>query len=542
MKRIIPVILILAALGGGYWWFNQPRAAALEPAGLVGSGSIEAEKITIATEIGGRITAVKVDEGDEVTAGQTLITIDPANLLAQQAQLEATLATARANLLAVSAPPRIETIAAAEAGLAQAIAARDGARITWETAQALVANPRELQTRITQAQARVTEAQKNLEMAQVGLKRADIQAEAASRNQSSHAALVANDIAQGQLRAARVGLQMNEVALGGTQQQVALLVQLRDHPLQLISQANAAKAAYDQAEAAVQVAQANLAVARANPTPEDVTIAEAQVAEAEAGLAVVLVQLDKLTLTAPRAALVNHRAVKTGELAAPGSTLLELSDIETVDLMVYIPETQIGHVQVGQPARVFVDAYPGEIFEGRVTFIAAEAEFTPRNVQTQEERVNLVFGVKITLPNAGHRLKPGMPADAELLPGSAPAAQAESPSPTLERPITATPTLAPTPTSAPTSTPTPAGSTAPPTRTASPAATVITLGQAEIIAWTLKVRRGPGMDYPAFAHLTQGQSVTIVAVDPGNGWLEIELPDTGETGWITNNGDYILIK
>ena len=539
MKRIIPIIVLLAVLAAGYWWFTQPRVEALGLTGLVGSGSIEAEKITVTTEIGGRIVAVNVDEGDEVEAGQVLVTIDPANLLAQQTQLEAALATARANLLAVSAPPRVETIAAAEAQLAQAKAARDGAKTTWETAQALVYTPRELQARISQAQARVTEAQKSLEVAQVAQKRAEIQAEAASRNQSSHAALVKNDVAQQQLRAAQVGVQMNEVALAGAGQQVDLLVQLRDHPLQLISQANAAGAAYQQAEAAVQVAEANLLAANAGPTGEDIAIAGAQVVEAEAGLAAVQVQLDKLTLTAPRAGLIRHKAVNPGELAAPGAALLELSDIETVDLTVYIPETQIGQVKVGQPARVLVDAYPGDVFEGRVTFIAAEAEFTPRNVQTQEERVNLVFGVKITLDNPGFRLKPGMPADAEILPAGP---QGVSASPTAQPGITATPTAEPAPTQTPTLPPTPAGIEVTATGAPTPTPEVTTAGQAEVIVWGLKVRTGPGIDYPTLDYLAEGQVVTIVAVDPDNGWLQIELPGGGQTGWITNNPAYVTVK
>ncbi|MBI1878050.1 MAG: biotin/lipoyl-binding protein, partial [Chloroflexi bacterium] len=243
MKRIIPIIILIAIGGGAYWWFNQPKIDASASTALVGSGTIEAETIAITTEIGGRIIAVKAAEGDEVSAGQVLVEIDQSSLLAQQAQLEAALETSQANLAAASAPPWPEDIAAAKARLTQAEVARAGAEVTWQAAQA-------------QAQARVTEAHSNLEQAQVNLKRLEIQAEAASRNQSSHAALVQNDVAQYQLKAAQVGLQMAEVGLTGTEQQVELLQHLRDQPLQLMSQADTAKAAYQQAEAAVLVAQA----------------------------------------------------------------------------------------------------------------------------------------------------------------------------------------------------------------------------------------------------------------------------------------------
>ncbi len=144
-------------------------------------------------------------------------------------------------------------------------------------------------------------------------------------------------------------------------------------------------------------------------------IAQARVQGAEAALARVEVQLEKLTLSTSRDGIVTSRPVHAGELAIPGVTLLELGDLDQVTLTVFIPETQIGRVRVGQTAGVEVDAYPGQTFEGRVAFIAPEAEFTPKNVQTEEERVNLVFAVEIRLDNPSHRLKPGMPADAVIV-------------------------------------------------------------------------------------------------------------------------------
>jgi HlyD family secretion protein len=163
------------------------------------------------------------------------------------------------------------------------------------------------------------------------------------------------------------------------------------------------------------VAEAKLASVKAGPMPEEVAIAQAQVQQAKAALTRVEVQLDKLKLSAPRDGIITDRPANPGELATPGATLMNLGDLDQVTLTVFIPETQIGRVHVGQVSRVSVDAYPGETFEGSVTFIAPEAEFTPKNVQTEEERVNLVFAVKISLENPDHRLKPGMPADAEIV-------------------------------------------------------------------------------------------------------------------------------
>ena len=98
----------------------------------------------------------------------------------------------------------------------------------------------------------------------------------------------------------------------------------------------------------------------------------------------------------------------------PGAPLLTIADLGAVSLTIYVPEDQLGKVQLGQPVSVTVDAYPDRVFKGKVTFVSGQAEFTPKNVQTKEERVSMVFAVKVALPNPDHALKPGMPADAVL--------------------------------------------------------------------------------------------------------------------------------
>lgn len=531
---IILVIIGLVVIGGGYWWFNQPTAAAREPATgsdmLVGSGTIEAETVAITAELGGRVVDLRANEGDQVKAGQTLVELDKADLLAQQMQLEVALVKAQANLELVSAPPRPEDVAAAEAQLTQAETARDGAKVTWLRFRELVANPLELEAKINQAKAQVTQAEYSLEQARVNLKRLEIGAEATGRSQATilggNEGLVQHQATQYQVQAAQTGVEMAKTALAGAQKQVQHLVQIRNNPLPIIVQANAAEAAYRQAEAGVLAAQANLEAVKAGPMAEDVNVAQAQAHEAEKAAAAVKAQLAKQTLSAPRAGLISKKLVEEGELASPGTTLLELSDIETVDLTVYIPETQIGRVKIGQPARVIPDAYPDQFFEGFVSFIAHEAEFTPRNVQTQEERANLVFAVKITLNNADHRLRPGMPADAEILLTSAGRAAA-APSPVAE--VEAEPTPTPTPISA--------APTVKPTLTP----TIPATSQVKVVAWALNVRSGPGVDQPVIATLAQGDIAPILHTDPATGWLLVQLPNGQASGWITGGSSYVAV-
>ena len=112
--------------------------------------------------------------------------------------------------------------------------------------------------------------------------------------------------------------------------------------------------------------------------------------------------------------LVTQRLASEGELALPGVPVLKIASLDSLTLTVYVPETELGRLRVGQRATIRVDSFTDESFEGQVTHIASEAQFTPKNVQTKEERVNTVFGVEIEIPNPAHRLKPGMPADAAI--------------------------------------------------------------------------------------------------------------------------------
>jgi len=165
----------------------------------------------------------------------------------------------------------------------------------------------------------------------------------------------------------------------------------------------------------VALAQAQVEGLQMGATPEQIAAMEAQVAMARAALQTLEVQATKFTLRAPIAGLVLEQPVHVGEVALPGAPQMTLGNLDKLTLTVYVPEDQLGQVQLGQAVSVTVDAYPERVFPGTVTFIASKAEFTPKNVQTREERVNMVFAVKVSLPNPDHALKPGMPADAVLV-------------------------------------------------------------------------------------------------------------------------------
>ena len=123
-------------------------------------------------------------------------------------------------------------------------------------------------------------------------------------------------------------------------------------------------------------------------------------------------QLSKTVVTAPVSGVVLSKPANAGETSLAGQTIVEIGSLDEVILSVYIPEDQYGSVHLGQQANIKVDSFPGRTFAGKVTNIADEAEFTPRNVQTTESRSATVYEIEISLSNQGHELKPGMPADA----------------------------------------------------------------------------------------------------------------------------------
>jgi HlyD family secretion protein len=117
---------------------------------------------------------------------------------------------------------------------------------------------------------------------------------------------------------------------------------------------------------------------------------------------------------APAQGMVTERLVEEGELAAPGTGLYVVTDLDTVKLTIYIPETELGNVRLAQKARISIDSRAGVVFPGTITYISPVAEFTPRDIQTKDERVKLVYAVRVEIPNPDGVFKPGMPADASL--------------------------------------------------------------------------------------------------------------------------------
>lgn len=176
----------------------------------------------------------------------------------------------------------------------------------------------------------------------------------------------------------------------------------------------AARAARDSSAATLREAEQRLKLLRSGPRPDAVREKSARVEAAEAALDQAKTRLSQSVLTAGHPGVVLAKHAEPGEMLAAGAPIVTVGKMDEVWLRAYIPENELGRVKLGQTAEVTIDGRRDKVFTGRVSFLSSQAEFTPKNVQTEKERVKLVYRIKITLANPQMELKPGMPADAAI--------------------------------------------------------------------------------------------------------------------------------
>jgi len=386
-KRILLIFLAVAAAGAGVYAIHENGRGPDDR--IVVSGNIELTEINIGFKTAGRLIERDVDEGDSVKKGEIVARLDRDQLAAQRTREGAGLNSAEAQLaealttldyqkatLASDVDARRADLAAAEAKLAEL---QNGSR------------PQEKQdakAAVDSAQSEAVRSKADWDRAQTLYKNDDIsraQYDQYRRNWESATATL------------KSATERESLVLAGPR--------IEDIDGQ-IAQVAHARAALKTAEAsALQVKQRE----------EDLAARRADIAHSRASLALIDWQLSDTVAASPVDGVVLVKSADVGEILAPGTTVVTIGDIDHPWLRGYINETDLGKVRIGSQARVTTDSYPGKVFHGRVSFIASEAEFTPKQIQTQQERVKLVYRIKIDVENPGRALKSNMPADAEIL-------------------------------------------------------------------------------------------------------------------------------
>ncbi len=385
-KRLIGIVIIVAAAAAIYAYRGIGRAPDNR---ILVSGNIELNEVNIAFKTGGRLIERSADEGDAVKHGQILARLDRDQLLAQRDNQAAAVASAEAQLaqsetglewqkatLAGDLEQRRADLAGAEARLLEL---KNGSRPEER---------QEVRAAVEAAQSELDRAQRDWDRAQTLYKNEDISTaqydQYRSRWESAGAAL-------------KQVKQREALVLAGPRAEVV----------------SAASEQVQRARGALKSSEANQLEQKRRE--QEITARRAEIARVKAGAALVDSQLADTVAASPVDGVVLVKSADVGEVLSAGTTVLTVGDIDHPWLRGYVNETALGKVKIGSKARVTTDSYPGKVFNGTVTFISSEAEFTPKQIQTQEERVKLVYRVKIEVDNPARELKSNMPADAEIV-------------------------------------------------------------------------------------------------------------------------------
>lgn len=391
MKKIIFVVVVIAVLGAAAllaYRSLHPEATNR----IVISGNIELAQVDIAFKTSGRLIERTVNEGDAVQKGMVIARLDREQLLHQRDTAVAALSTAVAQLsesqsalkwqretMEADLQLRNADLSAAQSQLLQL---NNGAR------------PQEIQesqAAVSAAQSQYDQAKKDWDRAQTLYKNDDI-----STSQFD------------QFHARFEGAEAN-------------LKQIKEHAGMI--QAGPRAETIEGAKAQVERARASLRVGQANSIEtkrreQDIVARQGDIERAKSQIALIDSQLADTIAVSPINGVVLVKAADVGEVLAPGTSVVTVGDIDHPWLRAYVREQDLGRVKLGDKVRVTTDSFRDKVYDGHISFISSDAEFTPKQIQTSEERVKLVYRIKIDVDNPRHELKSNMPADAEILTGN----------------------------------------------------------------------------------------------------------------------------
>jgi HlyD family secretion protein len=432
---IVISIIVVLVLAGAYYAY---RLTQTESSVLTASGTVEATEILIAPEISGKVSEVLVNEGDIVQAGDVLFRLDDALLQSQYKVAVTMLDAAKA---AAQISDTVAATAQAQYDLILNTALAD--QKSFRSSDWILSKPSDYDQPVWyfDKTEQVVAAQAEVQNDNIAVNTAKDKLASVIEKTASSEFL----IAEKRLTQARTAFDVaNSVLDLSSKTDQSLKDSAQKTYDDVLAELNSAQIAYNDAVTTsgatdVLTARADLRVAQERfDTAQDILrslqtgelslkVVAAQknldqahaatdqakitIQQAEANLALISTQINKLTVHAPTEGMILTRALEPGEVVMSGSGLLNMARLNDLTITVYIPEDRYGEISIGQIAEVMVDSFPGEIFTASVINISGQAEFTPRNVQTVEGRKATVFAIKLTLADADGKLKPGMPAD-----------------------------------------------------------------------------------------------------------------------------------
>jgi HlyD family secretion protein len=368
LRRFLPIVIVLLGLlgYGGYRLYSARKP-------YEWSGTVEARVVSVGSRVGGRIKEVKVREGDAVTAGQPLVVLEPGDLPAQRLMAAGQLAQAQAMLDKLVKGARPEEIEQAQAHAQTATSAYQETRAGARREQVAAAR-----ARLDATQVAVDKGQTDAErVRRLFATQAVSQAEVDNVEAALKGALAQRDAAKEQLA---------ELENGARQEDLA------------------------QALSRAREAQASAKLVVSGSRVEDIQAQKGVVDAAQGRLDQMDVALAELTIKAPSAGRIESLDLRPGDIIAPNATALTLLEDGQLYVRIYVPETHVGAIHVGEDVPISVDSFPGRAFKGKVEHINAVGEYSPRNLQTADERADQVFATRIGLEDGKDDLRAGMAA------------------------------------------------------------------------------------------------------------------------------------
>jgi multidrug resistance efflux pump len=362
------LLLVLGVAGVGAWWYFRPKSDELRLPGVV-----EMQEVRLGSKVGGRVIAVKVQEGDVVEKDDPLVVFAMPEMEAQRAQQKARVDQARADLDKAENGPLPEEKDAA-------LAAEKSAEAHW---QMMVEGPRPEE--ISQAKNEMEFSKADVKLAQEDFARVERLFQQGGASQADY------DLARATLERNRQRLAVNQAKLN------------------LLLAGNRWEDIFS-SHADMMKADANYRLLKRGTRDEDKAAAKGRLNEAQGKLDEIDANLAEAVVRAPSKAVVEVLGVRKGDVVPPNAPVARILSADDLWVKVYVPETELGRVRVGQKVKVTIDSYPGKELEGTVIQRAAASEFTPRNVQSADERKHQVFGVKVQVPDPQGILSSGMAA------------------------------------------------------------------------------------------------------------------------------------
>jgi len=328
LKRVRAIVILIIAISvisyGAYYYFNLNNTPE-DPNLLLTSGVIEAVEVKIGTKIGGEITELLVEEGDQVAKGQVIARVESTEL---QIQLE-------------------------------------GVQAAFERSQALL---EDLKRGLRPEE--IEQFEKIVQLKEANLERASIDYDRKAR--------------------------------------------LAEQKAVPIHDADIARTVKEAAQKDLETAQEQVRIAKLGSRQDQINAARWALRQAETQVAQLQKKIADTEVISPLSGRVSVKNMEQGEIARAGSTIVTLVDLDRPWVRVFVPEHKLGRVRLGMTAEILSDSFPDKVYKGIIRHIATDAEFTPKNVQTQEERVKLVYAVKVYVDNPNQELKPGQPVDARI--------------------------------------------------------------------------------------------------------------------------------